>query len=135
MFYWVLELFDVKMGMVVDIKVDIWSMGCMLYVCLVGKLLFEMRLDEMGGLLSICVLSGDWRFLDEGLGVKKNKGKGLVFFGGVMVVVVIEEEGISELIWEVVRRCLRVELSERLDIDELIEMVEWVLEVLFEDVV
>ncbi|KAJ4296026.1 Serine/threonine-protein kinase env7 [Collariella sp. IMI 366227] len=81
------ELFDVKTGAVIDTKVDIWSLGCTLYACLVGKSPFEMRSDETGGSLSICV----------------------------------------------VRRCLRVEPSERPDIDELIEMVERVVEELPED--
>src|SRR6478609_8012458 len=40
------ELFDVQTGMVIDTKVDIWSMGCTLYACLVGKSPFEMRSDE-----------------------------------------------------------------------------------------
>ncbi|KAK4648460.1 Serine/threonine-protein kinase env7 [Podospora bellae-mahoneyi] len=130
------ELFDVKTGTVVDTKVDIWSMGCTLYACLVGKSPFEMRSDETGGSLSICVLSGDWRFPDEGPGAKKNKGKGPVSPGGTTAAAAAaatEEEGISEPIREVVRRCLRVEPSERPDIDELIEMVERVLEVLPED--
>src|SRR3954453_10819853 len=70
------ELFDVKTGTVIDTKVDIWSMGCTLYACLVGKSPFELRSDETGGSLSICVLSGDWRFPDEGPGgKKKDKGK------------------------------------------------------------
>ncbi|KAK0729146.1 kinase-like domain-containing protein [Apiosordaria backusii] len=132
------ELFDVKTGTVIDTKVDIWSMGCTLYACLVGKSPFEMRSDETGGSLSICVLSGDWRFPDEGPGAKKkkdNKGKGPVSPGGASsaAAATADEEGISEPIREVVRRCLRVEPSERPDIDELIEMVEGVLEVLPED--
>lgn len=60
------ELFDVKTGSIIDTKVDIWSLGCTLYACLVGKSPFEMRSDETGGSLSICILGGDWRFPDEG---------------------------------------------------------------------
>lgn len=134
------ELFDVKTGTVVDTKVDIWSLGCTLYACLVGKSPFEMRSDETGGSLSICVLSGDWRFPDEGPGGKKrkvNKGKapagaaGGAGAGGSAAAA--EDEAISEPIREVVRKCLRVEPSERPDIDELIEIVERVVEELPED--
>ncbi|KJZ76707.1 hypothetical protein HIM_04043 [Hirsutella minnesotensis 3608] len=56
------ELFDVRTGTVIDTKTDIWSLGCTLYACLVGKSPFEMRSDETGGTLSLCVLGGDWRF-------------------------------------------------------------------------
>ncbi|KAK4145507.1 Serine/threonine-protein kinase [Dichotomopilus funicola] len=130
------ELFDVKTGTVIDTKVDIWSLGCTLYACLVGKSPFEMRSDETGGSLSICVLSGDWRFPDEGPGgKKKGKGKKSAGAGGGANPSGggDDEESISEPIREVVRKCLRVEPSERPDIDELIEMVEEVVEALPED--
>ena len=132
------ELFDVKTGTVVDTKVDIWSLGCTLYACLVGKSPFEMRSDETGGSLSICVLSGDWRFPDEGPGGKKRKGKGKGPAGGAggadgAAAAAADDEAISEPIREVVRKCLSVEPSERPDIDELIEMVERVVEELPED--
>lgn len=135
------ELFDVKTGTVIDTKVDIWSLGCTLYACLVGKSPFEMRSDETGGSLSICVLSGDWRFPDEGPGGKKKaKGKGpaaaaaaAAGASGGGAAGGADDEAISEPIREVVRRCLRVEPSERPDIDELIEMVERVVDELPED--
>lgn len=116
------ELFDVKTGTVIDTKVDIWSLGCTLYACLVGKSPFEARSDETGGSLSICVLSGDWRFPDEGPQAARGKGTGAG-----------EETVISEGIREVVRRCLKVEPGERPDIDELIGMVEGVVSGLPED--
>ena len=102
------ELFDVKTGSIVDTKVDIWSLGCTLYACLVGKSPFEARSEETGGSLSLCVLGGDWRFPDEGRG-----GKG--------------DGGWSAGVREVVRKCLRVEPSERPDVDELIGIVEGVV--------
>ena len=121
------ELFDVKTGSIIDTKVDIWSYGCTLYACLVGKSPFEARSDETGGSLSICVLGGDWRFPDEGKG-KGKKGGGANGSGGNG-----EGEGggkgagISEAVREVVRACLRVEPGERPDIDGVIGMVEEVV--------
>ena len=130
------ELFDVKTGTVVDTKVDIWSLGCTLFACLVGKSPFEMRSEETGGSLSICVLGGDWRFPDEGRGKDKGKGKGKsqanghanVSGGGSS-----EEGTISDSVKEVVRKCLKVEPAERPDIDELIRVIEDVVAELPED--
>ena len=116
------EVFDVKTGSIIDTKVDIWSLGCTLYACLVGKSPFEARSEETGGSLSICVLGGDWRFPDEKQGNGKNKTPAPK-----------DEEGISESVKEVVRRCLRVEPSERPDIDELITMIQGVISELPED--
>ncbi|KAI4280868.1 MAG: hypothetical protein L6R38_004088, partial [Xanthoria sp. 2 TBL-2021] len=45
------ELFDTKTGTVIDTKTDIWSFGCTLFACLVGKSPFEMRSEETGGSL------------------------------------------------------------------------------------
>lgn len=120
------ELFDVKTGSVVDTKVDIWSMGCTLYACLVGKSPFEMRSDETGGSLSMCVLGGDWRFPDEGL----NRHKGKARAGEAAAP---QEEVISQPIKEIVRRCLAVEPAERPDVDELIAMVERAIQELPDD--
>ncbi|CAK7563488.1 MAG: Serine/threonine-protein kinase env7 [Sporothrix epigloea] len=128
------ELFDVKTGGVVDTKVDIWSMGATLFACLVGKSPFEMRSDETGGSLAICVLSGDWRFPDEGPGgtkqprKPKRTGTGMSASGGASAAAATRDPTISEPVREVVRRCLRVEPAERPDIDELIQLVEDTLE-------
>lgn len=113
------ELFDVKTGSTIDTKVDIWSLGCTLYACLVGKSPFEARSDETGGSLSMCVLGGDWRFPDEGPQRGKPKPG--------------EETNISAPVRDVVRKCLTLEPSERPDVDELIGILEGVIAGLPED--
>jgi serine/threonine kinase 16 len=126
------ELFDVRNGSVIDTKTDIWSLGCTLYACLVGKSPFEMRSDETGGTLSLCVLGGDWRFPDEGpAGVKRTNSMRPRAADAQSSAA--ETVQISEPIREVVRQCLKVEPAERPDISELIEMVEKVIEELPED--
>jgi serine/threonine kinase 16 len=133
------ELFDVKTGSVIDTKVDIWSLGCTLYACLVGKSPFEARSEETGGSLSICVLGGDWRFPDEGASGSKGKGKQGAPNGnasgssGGAAASEGGESGVSESIREVVRACLQVEPTERPDIDQLIEMLERCIDGLPED--
>lgn len=119
------ELFDVKTGSIIDTKVDIWSLGCTLYACLVGKSPFEARSDETGGSLSMCVLGGDWRFPDE----KSTATKGKAKIGGAENNDASSASGtsISAPVKEVVRKCLQVEPSERPDIDELIQMMENVI--------
>lgn len=118
------ELFDVKTDTAIDTKVDIWSLGCTLYACLIGKSPFEARSEETGGSLSLCVLGGDWRFPDEGPAeAKRGKQK------------VVDEDShnkkkegvVSDVVKEVVRACLKVEPAERPDIDQLIGMVEDVI--------
>ena len=127
------ELFDVKTGTIVDTKVDIWSFGCTLFACLVGKSPFEMRSEETGGSLSICVLGGDWRFPDEGKGKDKGKSKGHANGQASGTQATADNDGTSESVREVVRACLKVEPAERPDIDDLIRMIEDVITRLPED--
>jgi serine/threonine kinase 16 len=124
------ELFDVKTGTVIDTKVDIWSLGCTLYACLVGKSPFEARSEETGGSLSLCVLGGDWRFPDEGPAEAK-RGKQRVV--DAEEANQKKEDVISDPVKEVVRTCLAVEPADRPDIDQLIEMVEGVISQLPDD--
>ncbi|KAL1986873.1 hypothetical protein VTN96DRAFT_5290 [Rasamsonia emersonii] len=126
------ELFDVKTGSIIDTKVDIWSLGCTLYACLVGKSPFEARSEETGGSLSMCVLGGDWRFPDEKTGAAKGKGKAGAQ-GGAAASQDSTEGGISEPVKEIVRKCLQVEPADRPDIDELIQLLQNAIDVLPDD--
>jgi serine/threonine kinase 16 len=124
------ELFDVKTDSVIDTKVDIWSLGCTMYACLIGKSPFEARSDETGGSLSMCVLGGDWKWPGE------DKGKGKARQGTPISQVngVAEPETYpSESVREVVKRCLALEPSERPDVDELMEILEQCIKDLPED--
>lgn len=126
------ELFDVKTGSIIDTKVDIWSVGCTLYACLVGKSPFEARSEETGGSLSMCVLGGDWRFPDETPTTSKGKARVNTQDGGASASQNSNNSqgGISEPIKEIVRKCLQVEPADRPDIDELIKLIANVLTVL-----
>ncbi|GAB7354748.1 hypothetical protein MBLNU459_g5157t2 [Dothideomycetes sp. NU459] len=123
------ELFDVKTDTVIDTAVDIWSLGCTLYACLVGKSPFEARSEETGGSLSLCVLGGDWKFPDEGP-EQKSRGKQRMPVGADAPK---HEHVVSEAVKDVVRRCLKVEPAERPAVDELIAIVEEVIAGLPED--
>ena len=143
------ELFDVKTGSVIDTKVDIWSLGCTMYACLIGKSPFEARSDETGGSLSICVLGGDWRWPTDssqtnttsssaagGSGPDDRKGKTPVR-QGTNASVKIEDPNTSAAngsankkpaypsdgVREIVRRCLQVEPNDRPDVDELMGLL------------
>lgn len=123
------ELFDVKTGSIIDTKVDIWSLGCTLYACLVGKSPFEARSEETGGSLSMCVLGGDWRFPDEKSVATQGKGKASENDASKAS----GEGSISAPVKNIVRKCLEVEAAERPDIDELIELIKNVISELPED--
>ncbi|RCI14659.1 hypothetical protein L249_6951 [Ophiocordyceps polyrhachis-furcata BCC 54312] len=128
------ELFDVRPGSVVDSKSDIWSMGCTLFACLVGKSPFEMRSDETGGSLSLCVLGADWRFPDESPGgAKRPPQKQTNSADDSSGAAAAAAASISEPVRDIVRRCLKAEPAERPDITELIALVEAVIEGLPDD--
>ncbi|KAF2674681.1 kinase-like protein [Microthyrium microscopicum] len=123
------ELFDVKSDTTIDTKVDIWSVGCTLYACLVGKSPFEARSDETGGSLSLCVLGGDWRFPDEQLQAQSHGRQQKVAAEEAP-----KEDGVSAPVKDIVRKCLSVEPSERPDVDELMGLLEDAIEQLPDDI-
>ncbi|WPG98999.1 serine/threonine-protein kinase env7 [Acrodontium crateriforme] len=128
------ELYDVKTHTVIDGKVDIWSLGCTLYACLVGKSPFEARSEETGGSLSLCILGGDWKFPDEGPSeAKRGKQRVSTGFEEQEAAQKRKDDAISEPVKEIVRQCLILEPSERPDIDALIAMVEDVIPQLPDD--
>jgi serine/threonine kinase 16 len=122
------ELFDVKTGSVIDGKVDIWSIGCTMYACLIGKSPFEARSDETGGSLSICVLGGDWRWPGEGSAATGGKGKAPQHANGDAAAKSSEPPYPSTAVREIVQRCLQVEPNDRPDVDELMVMIQTCLE-------
>ena len=124
------ELFDVKTGSVVDSKVDIWSLGCTMYACLVGKSPFEARSDETGGSLSICVLGGDWRWPGQG---NASKGKDKQQPNGDASGTPKADTYPSPMVRDIVSRCLQVEASERPDVDELMSLLQDCIEGLPQD--
>ncbi|KAK6517466.1 hypothetical protein TWF281_004121 [Arthrobotrys megalospora] len=100
------ELFDVKTDSTIDTKVDIWSMGCLLYALIYHHSPFELSTELGGGSLALAIASGDWKFPAAGqMGARV-------------------EGDVGEKTKEVVRRCLAVEPEGRPDVRGLIDIVK-----------
>ncbi|KAL7272304.1 Serine/threonine-protein kinase env7 [Rhizina undulata] len=111
------ELFDCKTGSVIDEKVDIWALGCTLFCALYGHSPFELATEESGGSLALAICSGLYTFPQQGrLGGRKPG-----------------QQDVSDVVKDIVRKCLRVEAADRPTIGELIEYVERAIDGLGED--
>lgn len=56
------ELFDVKTGISVDERVDVWSLGCTIFALMYGVSPFEQQQNETGASLNMAILSGQYKF-------------------------------------------------------------------------
>ncbi|KAK6526424.1 hypothetical protein TWF694_005016 [Orbilia ellipsospora] len=101
------ELFDVKTDSVIDTKVDIWSLGCLLFALIYHHSPFELSTEMGGGSLALAIASGDWKFP----GASQTGGRP-------------EDQEVGEATKEIVRGCLAVEPEGRPDVVQLIKIVE-----------
>ncbi|KAI1299935.1 hypothetical protein EDD11_006355 [Mortierella claussenii] len=98
------ELFDVKTGSTLDEKVDIWSLGCMLYAMAYGTSPFETNQINQGGSIALAVLNGNVRFPT-----------------------VDQNDRYSSEFRDFIRAMLVVDPAMRLDIHQVIEQVDLLL--------
>ncbi|KAG2226651.1 hypothetical protein INT45_000998 [Circinella minor] len=60
------ELYDIQKGTELDEKVDIWSLGCLLYATAYGQSPFEANTQDVGGSMSLAVLNNKYKFPSQG---------------------------------------------------------------------
>ncbi|KAG8906340.1 hypothetical protein FRB99_007120, partial [Tulasnella sp. 403] len=96
------ELFDVKTGTTLDEKVDIWSLGCLLYALAYSHSPFETnQTTEQGGSLAMAVMNAQYKYPRDSP----------------------YSEGFKNLI----DSCLRLNAQERPTVDDLVRQTEELL--------
>ncbi|KAG9015216.1 hypothetical protein FRB94_004335 [Tulasnella sp. JGI-2019a] len=97
------ELFDVKTGTTIDEKVDIWSMGCLLFALAYSHSPFETtQTTEQGGSLAMAIMNAQYKYP--------------------------RESPYSESFKAMIDSCLKVNAGDRPTIDELIHTTETMLQ-------
>lgn len=89
------ELFNTPSQCVVDGKADVWSLGCTIYNCMFGHSPFESKVE---GLSVLAVMSGSYQIPRESSQFPKEY-------------------------FELIARCLTVDLFERITIDEAVNLL------------
>lgn len=107
------ELFDVASHCDVDERIDVWSMGCLLYFMMHGRSPFEPRADELGASVAMAVLSAKVEFPDE-----KSDGTPAA----------VGRAASPQEMKDLVRFCLNVDPADRPHIQQVIQRAEQVLE-------
>ncbi|KIO15754.1 hypothetical protein M407DRAFT_204289 [Tulasnella calospora MUT 4182] len=96
------ELFDVKTGTTIDEKVDIWSLGCLLFALAFNHSPFETsQTTEQGGSMAMAVMNAQYK--------------------------IPRDSPYSEGLKDLINSCLKVNPVERPSIDQLVEETEALL--------
>ncbi|KAI7860119.1 kinase-like domain-containing protein [Circinella umbellata] len=98
------ELYDIQKGTELDEKVDIWSLGCLLYATAYGQSPFEANTQDVGGSMSLAVLNNKYKFPSQG-------------------------DSYSEGLRELIKSMLVLDRKERADIQSVIDQVDNLLEI------
>ncbi|PVG04362.1 Pkinase-domain-containing protein [Serendipita vermifera] len=99
------ELFDVKTGITLDEKVDIWSLGCTLYALAYNRSPFELA-EQAGGSIAMAAMNGQYKHPPAA------------------------SSAYSQGLRNLIDACMVVDPTERPDIHRVLELTEGVLRTL-----
>ncbi|PRW20781.1 Serine threonine- kinase 16 [Chlorella sorokiniana] len=97
------ELWDVPSSCTLDERVDVWSLGCLLYFLLCGQSPFERAAGEAGGSLMLAVVNGRVSWPDD------------------------MAPGCPESLKQLVMRCLETDPASRPGVDDVAEQADRIL--------